>query len=182
MEAMTLVLDDREWTLAERDALPDDGCRYELIDGALVVTPSPGADHQRAVRGLFLALDGACPPEFEIFFAPFDVLLDPKTAMQPDLLVARREDVGERGVTAAPVLAVEVLSPSTQVIDRNLKLQRFERAGMPNYWLVDPKRLVLSVYELADSRYQHIAEVAADETWTTERPFPVTIEPGTLLH
>ena len=68
------------------------------------------------------------------------------------------------------------------MIDRNLKLQRFERAGMPHYWLVDPKRLVLSVYEVAGSRYQHIAEVAADETWTTERPFPVTIEPGTLLH
>lgn len=181
MEAMTLVLDDREWTLAERDALPDDGNRYELIDGKLVVTPSPGADHQRASRGLFRVLDAACPDAFEIFYAPFDVLLDPKTAMQPDLLIARRGDVGERGVKAAPVLAVEILSPSTHMIDRNLKLQRFERAGMPSYWLVDPKRLVLSVYELEGSRYQHIAEVAHDETWSAEQPFPVTIAPGTLL-
>ena len=181
MEAMTLVIDDREWTLAERDALPDDGNRYELIDGALVVTPSPGADHQRAVRGLFRLLDEECPAEFELFFAPFDVLLDPRTAMQPDLLIARREDVGERGVTAAPVLAVEVLSPSTHVVDRNLKLQRFERAGMPNYWLVDPKRLVLSVYQLEGGRYQHVAEIPDDESWSTARPFPVTIEPGSLL-
>ena len=152
MEAMTLVLDDREWTIEERDALPDDGCRHELIDGVLVVTPGPNADHQRTSRGLFLALHAHCPDDLELFFAPFDVLLDARTAMQPDLLIARREDVAHKGVIAAPVLAVEVLSPSTQVVDRHLKLQRFERAAMPSSWLVDPTGPTLFAYELREGR------------------------------
>lgn len=181
MEAMTLVLDDREWTLAERDALPDDGCRYELIDGALVVTPSPVPVHQAMVGGLYLVLRGVCPQDIAVYLAPLDVFLDPKTAMQPDLLVVRRTDVGDKGIVAAPVLAVEVLSPSTQMVDRNLKFQRFERAQVPSYWLLDPRVPALMVYELRGGAYELAAQVEGDQSWTAALPFPVTISPRALL-
>ena len=181
MEAMTIVFDDREWTLEERDALPDDGRRYELIDGKLVVSPAPVPNHQRAARGLFVALLQACPPELEPFFAPFDVFLDPKTAMQPDLLVVRRTDVGAKGADAAPVLAIEVLSPSTQMVDRNLKLERFERAAMPSYWLLDPAGPTLFVYELRAGRYDLVEQVTGDQPWSTTTPYPITIVASTLL-
>lgn len=101
--------------------------------------------------------------------------------MQPDLLIARREDVAHKGVIAAPVLAVEVLSPSTQVVDRHLKLQRFERAAMPSSSLVDPTGPTLFAYELRKGRYALVAEVTGDEEWTASLPFPVTIRPSTLL-
>lgn len=181
MEAMTLVLDDREWTLAERDALPDDGCRYELIDGALVVTPSPVPVHQAMVGGLYLVLRGMCPPDLAVYLAPLDVFLDPKTAMQPDLLVVRRTDVGDKGIVAAPALAVEVLSPSTQMVDRNLKFQRFERAQVPSYWLLDPRIPELMAYELRDGAYVLAAQAEGDQSWTAALPFPVTISPRALL-
>ena len=181
MEAMTLVLDDREWTLAERDALPEDGCRHELIDGVLVVTPSPVPVHQAIVGGLYLVLRSACPPDLAVYLAPLDVLLDPQTAMQPDVLVVRREDVGEKGIVAAPVLVVEVLSPSTQLVDRNLKFQRFQRARVPSYWLMDPRRPALIAYDLVEGAYQLVAEVEGDHHWTASLPYPVTITPSALL-
>ena len=76
---------------------------------------------------------------------------------------------------------MEVFSPSTQVVDRNLKLQRFERAAMPSYWLVDPKGPTLFAYELREARDALVAEVTGDEEWTASLPFPVTIRPSTLL-
>lgn len=110
---MTHVLDDRVWTRAERDALPDDGHRYELVDGALVVTPSPKLPHQRAVLRLGAALLAACPSSCEVFVAPVDVTLAPDTVVQPDVLVVRREQALGTVLDGAPLLAVEILSPST---------------------------------------------------------------------
>jgi Uma2 family endonuclease len=76
---------------------------------------------------------------------------------------------------------VEVLSPSTQVVDRHLKLQRFERAAMPSSWLVDPTGPTLFAYELRKGRYALVGDVTGDEEWTASLPFPVTIRPSTLL-
>ncbi len=79
----------RAFTRADLDAMPDDGRRYELIDGSLVVTPAPLRRHQRAVGNLHLLLRHACPPELEVLLAPFDVVLAVNTVVQPDLLVTR---------------------------------------------------------------------------------------------
>ncbi len=109
---MTTLPRSRPLTRADLDAMPDDGHRYELIDGALIVTPAPGLPHQRAVGELYVLLRSACPPELEVLLAPFDVALADDTVMQPDLLVARRRDLTMRDLPTAPVLAVEVLSPA----------------------------------------------------------------------
>src|SRR6266511_3986985 len=125
----TLLPHGRPLTRADLDRMPDDGHRYELVDGILVVSPSPRRAHQRAVYRLWQLLNEACPPDFEVLGAPFDVVLADDTVMIPDVIVARRIDLTERDLPAAPVLAVEVLSPSTRRFDLMLKRSRFEAAG-----------------------------------------------------
>ena len=120
MDSVTTLPRSRPLTRADLDTMPDDGHRYELIDGSLIVTPAPSPRHQGAVGELYLLLRLACPAHLQVFLAPLDVALADDTIMQPDLLVARRADVTERDLPTAPVLAVEVLSPSSRPIDLTL--------------------------------------------------------------
>ena len=182
MEVMALVIDDRVWTREERDALPADGSRYELIDGALVVTPSPKPRHQWACSGVYDALRAACPADLKVLWAPLDVTVAADTVVQPDVFVVGRGQVSPEAITGVPLLVVEVLSPSTQIVDRNLKRRRYEGARIRSYWLFDPETATLTAYELdADGHYRLVAEVTGDQTWTATHPFPVTIRPADLL-
>jgi len=180
MVSMTLLPQSRPLTRDDLDSMPDDGHRYELIDGALVVTPAPSVGHQRVLAGLHLLLARTCPPGLELLFAPLDVALADDTVMQPDLLVARREDFTSRALPTAPLLAVEILSPSTRRIDLTLKRSRYEAAGTASYWVVDPDDLTLTAWDLAEGRYVEVAHVAGDEEWTASSPFPVTVVPARL--
>lgn len=181
MEAMTLVLDQRRWTREERDALPDDGHRHELLDGTLLVTPAPSRWHQRMVTRLIGRLLDACPSHLEVLTAPFDILLADDTVLQPDILVAPSVDSNQARLSGPPLLAVEVLSPSTRLVDRNLKLPRFERAGCASFWILDPDTPSLTAWELQDGAYVEVAHVVGDESWTATLPFPVTITPSRLV-
>src|SRR5439155_8895178 len=121
------------------DDLPHgDGNRYEIVDGALVVTGLPVLRHQRALGRLAMVLDLGCPPGYEVFVGPFAVVLADDTVMQPDILVARVEDLTETELPAPPVLAVEVLSTGSRNMDLDLKPRRYARAGTPAYWVVEP--------------------------------------------
>lgn len=122
MGSVTALPRSRPLTRADLDAMPDDGHRYELIDGALIVTPAPGERHQTAVGELHLLLRRGCPDDLKVLLAPFDVTLADDTVVQPDLLVCRRRDLTRRDLPTAPVLAVEVVSPSTRRIDLTLKV------------------------------------------------------------
>lgn len=181
MEAVTTLPRGRALTVADLDTMPDDGHRYELIDGTLLVTPAPSVRHQRASMRLSVLLDSMCPPQLEVFAAPLDVVLGPNTGVQPDLLVARREDLTDNNLPTAPLLAVEILSPSTRLVDLNLKRAAFERAGVASYWVVDPEAPRLTVWELRDGAYVEIADVVGDESWTAQAPYAVTIVPSALL-
>src|SRR2546427_5808485 len=83
-------------TRADLDRMPDDGYRHELIDGVLIVTPSPSFNHQDIAANLFIHLRQACPPELYVMIAPFDIVLADDTVMIPDLLVARRDAFTKR--------------------------------------------------------------------------------------
>ncbi|HEY8474535.1 MAG TPA: Uma2 family endonuclease [Natronosporangium sp.] len=107
-----LLTAGRPFTRADLAGMPDDGRRYELIDGVLIVSAAPGRLHQRAVGRLLRLLGDACPPEFEVLPGPFAVGLADDTELQPDV-VGRVADLTDRDLPAAPALAVEVLSPST---------------------------------------------------------------------
>jgi Uma2 family endonuclease len=180
MGTVTTLPRSRPLTRADLETMPDDGHRYELIDGALVVTPAPSSGHQGVVVELCYLLRGLCPSELRVIVAPFDVALSEDSVLQPDLLVARREDITDRDLPTAPLLAVEVLSPSTRRIDRMLKYARYEAAGCPSYWIVDPDEPALTVFELRDDRYVEAEHVIGDETCRVTRPFPVEIRPSDL--
>ena len=112
MTTVTALPQSRPLTRADLESMPDDGHRYELLDGTLVVTPAPGNRHQGAVGKLYVALAHACPGNLAVRLAPFDVVLADDTVVQPDLLVTSRSALTERGLPGAPLLAVEVLSPA----------------------------------------------------------------------
>jgi Uma2 family endonuclease len=180
MEAVT-TLPRGPLTVADLETMPDDGHRFELIDGALIVTPGPSWAHQRVSMRLAVALFEAHPSHLEVLSAPFDVVLGESTGVQPDLLVARRADLTEKNLPTAPLLVVEILSPSTTLVDLNLKKALYERAGVESYWVVDPEEPRLVAWELQNGAFVEVADVAADEAWTARLPYPVTVVPSALV-
>jgi Uma2 family endonuclease len=185
MGSMTTLSRADGLTRADLDAMPDDGRRHELIDGVIVVTPSPVTRHQDIVLSLGTILRSGCPPHLKVIVAPFDVALSERTVIEPDILVARRSDLTPKDLPAAPVLAIEVLSPSTSWIDRGRKKEILAEAGCPNYWLIDPGVApdppTLTAYELVDGGYQELAVASGDDSFAASQPFPITVAPNDLL-
>ena len=172
------------FTLRDLEGMPDDGRRYELIDGVLLVSPAAGRRHQTIGYLLHHVLYEACPPEFDVIGAPFAVHFpdDDHNELQPDVVVGRDADFTERDLPAPPVLAVEVLSPSTAIHDVNTKKAVYERMGVGSYWVIDPGEELLRVFELdADGCYQEVAKVGGTEPFEAARPFPVRIIVRELL-
>lgn len=179
-EAQGLLPYGRELTRADLESLPDDGHRYELIDGVLIVSPAPRFRHQEVVGELHLLLRAAVPAGLTVMLAPFDVVLAENTVVQPDLLVTPRADFTEKDLPMAPMLAIEVLSPSTRGIDLLLKKDRLERARCPHYWVVDPDEPSIVAWQLVDGQYREAARVSGAECFDVVEPFPVRFAPTSL--
>jgi len=172
----------RPFTVDDLEAMPDDGNRYELIDGMLHVSPAPGTRHQKVVYRLYGVLDQASPEEFEVLGAPYAVRPSPTTELQPDVLVGRAEDFTEKLLPVAPVLAVEVLSPSSVLYDLNYKKATYQRLGVRSYWVIDPEEPTLTAFELDDAGvYRTVAEVKGTDAFEARQPFPVRVVPIELL-
>ncbi|MGW6201587.1 Uma2 family endonuclease [Kribbella sp. NPDC055110] len=171
----------RPFTRDDLDRMPNDGHRYELIDGALLVTPAPVPRHQFVVAGVYRTLFAACPPDLAVLFAPLDVVLAEDTVVEPDVLVAPRDAFSERDLPGPPLLAVEVLSPSTRRVDVMLKFSRYEAAGCSAYWVVEPDTPSLIAWELQDGAYVQVAKVTGDAAARLSRPFDVTVVPADLI-
>lgn len=170
------------FTVHDLEGMPDDGRRYEIIDGELLVSPAPGLRHQEMVLRLYRVLDDACPADLFVVAAPFAVRTDPHNEVQPDVLVARFDEFTDRELPVAPVLAVEVLSRSGRLIDLNLKRAAYERMGTTCYWVLDPEVPDLLALELdAGGRYVEVARVTEDETLEARQPFAVRVVPTELL-
>lgn len=169
-----LTYDDLEGT-------PDDGHRYELIDGMLLVTPAPNTAHQAVLASLYRLLWDSHPDGTAVLFAPVDYVPEPHTALQPDLLVVRREDVGGANVTATPLLVVEILSPSTRAADLGAKRVKYAELGVPAYWIIDPDEPSLLALHLEAGQYHEAARVTGAEAYEAAAPFAVTITPAKLL-
>ncbi|MDP8922646.1 MAG: Uma2 family endonuclease [Chloroflexota bacterium] len=137
---------------------PDDGNRYEVIDGDLYMTPPPVVIHQRGGGRLYRLIGNYLDrnPIGEVFMAPIGVTLDDSNGLQPDIVYVsneRRDIIKERAIEGAPDLVVEVLSPSTESRDRGVKLRRYAASGIPHYWLLVPRTRSLEAYVLADAGY-----------------------------
>ena len=134
---------------------PDDGKRYEVIDGQLYVTPPPVTEHQGASGVLYLYI-GPYVRERQlgkVYSAPVGVVLDDKNGVQPDLVYISRERLhilSRRGIEGAPDLVVEILSPSTRARDRGIKLRRYAAAGAPHYRIIDPRSRELEARRLTE--------------------------------
>jgi Uma2 family endonuclease len=156
--------------------LPDDGKRYEILDGELAVTASPLIRHQRLSANLFLALERHVR-ECEggtLLYAPVDVILDRSTIAVPDLVFvskSRGSIVTERAIEGPPDLIVEILSPSTSRRDRGIKMKLYHRFGVANYWLIDPVRRRLEMRERGARGYK-LAATYTGECEATARLFP----------
>ena len=181
MEVMSVLPRDHLWTVADLALLPEDGLRYELVDGTLLVSPAPSKVHQRCIGHLHLLLRAACSAELEVFLAPTDYQPTSTRSLQPDLLVVRRDDPGDGAVTTPLSLAVEVLSPSSRSIDWVLKRELYEQAGVAAYWVVDPAVPSVTVWLLADGHYGEPLVVAGADVLSLDQPFTVRVTPAELL-
>jgi Uma2 family endonuclease len=147
---------DKVWTYRDLKHTPDDGRRYEILDGELVVSPAPGTPHQRASFDLALALHRLMSSVAEIFIPSPDVILSPTRVVIPDVVAVRHERlrlVSDRGIEGAPDLVVEVLSPTSSRRDRHRKARLYARVEIPEYWIVDPRAKLVEVYALGDRGY-----------------------------
>ncbi len=149
---------------------PADGHRYELVEGVLLVTPAPDAEHQSFVGELFLALRLAAGDDHFVVPAPFDFFVNEATFFQPDIVVALDTEVGDARLERPPLLLVEVGSRSTRLVDMGTKRLAYEAAGVPEYWLVDPDEPSLTVLRLVDGRYEEAARVSGDQRYEARTP------------
>jgi Uma2 family endonuclease len=138
--------------------LPEDGKRHELIGGEHFVSPSPNVQHQRVLGRLYTWLSRHVEAHRlgEVFFAPLDVLFSRHDVVEPDLIFVsneRAEILTEANLQGAPDLLVEVLSPSSHRHDEVRKRALYDRAGVDEYWIVDPEAETVKVFRREGARY-----------------------------
>lgn len=140
--------------------LPDDGKRYELLEGDLLVTPAPNPLHQRVSKRLQRQLEAYFEERAmgEVFAAPIDVILTSRDVFQPDLVIARPDQISARGIEGAPLLLVEIISPTTQDRDRVMKANRYAHLHVPHFWLVEPDLPRIECYRLQASTYELVIQ------------------------
>ena len=178
---MSVMPRDHEWTVADLAQTPDDGLRYELVDGVLLVSPAPTNRHQIVLGELYLLLRAAAPPDVRVMLAPTDYQPTDRRSLQPDLLVARRSDVGDDPIDAPLLLAVEVLSPSTRAVYLLLKRGVYAESGVASYWVIDPEVPSVRALRLVDGEYVDIRYAEGDEVLRLDEPFAVRMVPKDLL-
>ncbi|WP_280208852.1 Uma2 family endonuclease [Nocardia cyriacigeorgica] len=180
------------WTAADLDGLPENGLRYEVLNGQLVVSPVPEPRHQVLIQRLLRVLDDAAPTTF-VALGGVGILIGDDEPI-PDVIVATEPIPWDaRGIPVEQVqLAVEVVSASTTLQDRMVKPVLYAAAGIPNYWrfeinsfkgrLPGEELPVLFAHILgSDNTYEQTHRVPAGEKVTFRSPFDVTIDPAALL-
>jgi Uma2 family endonuclease len=159
-------------TYADYVRFPEDGLRHEIIDGEHYVTPSPATRHQRIVRNLLYLIQSHLETHAtgEVFCAPFDTLLSEFDIVVPDLIYLSNERsrfLTSQNLQGPPDLVIEILSPSTRSRDRRLKHALYERAGVTEYWVVDPELDLVEIYRCSAGRFEPPVHVGGSSVLTT---------------
>ncbi len=149
------------WTYDDYTALPDDGRRYEIVNGVLVMAPAPNGPHQDAVLRFahYLLVNVEFAGLGKVRVAPFDVELSPKDVFQPDVFVvlnAHLDRILEKKVVGAPDLVVEVSSPSTALYDRVTKYEKYANAGVQEFWVANTNARTIQVLVLESGEYRSL--------------------------
>ncbi len=145
------------WTYADWENLPEDGNRYEIIDGVVYMSTSPSAFHQWIIKRLVTKIGTQAEEQglAYIYFAPIGVVMPGCDPIQPDFVIVRagRESIiHERGIRGVPDLIAEVLSPGNHDYDEEVKKAAYENAGVPEYLIIDPVTRTVRHYQLNDNR------------------------------
>jgi Uma2 family endonuclease len=169
------------WTYKDYASLSDDGHRYEIVDGVLYMAPSPNEWHQNAALEIasYLRTHIKLAGLGQVYIAPFDVELGPKTVVQPDVLVilnANRNKITFSHIIGAPDLVVEVSSPGTVGYDREKKQSAYARAGVPEYWIADPWSRTVEVLTLEAGGYRSLG------VFEGKAVLPSEVVPDFLVH
>jgi len=164
---------DIKFTYAEYRTLPETGPRYQLIEGDLVMSPSPTLYHQRLVGRLHrdLATFVMVHRLGEVFLAPLDVIFDDENVPQPDLAFVSASQINiiaPEGLRGAPALCVEILSPSTADLDTGVKRLLYARYGVQEYWIVSPEEKTITVYRLQENPHTPFRVFGLGDTLTSE--------------
>ncbi|MGW0435170.1 Uma2 family endonuclease [Micromonospora sp. NPDC003197] len=172
----------RGYTTADLHALPDDGRRYELIDGSLIVSPSATIDHNTIARWIANLLEDACPSDDYAVGTDQSTTIDAHNEPRPDIVVTRAEHLRH---TPFPItdasLVVEVVSPTSALRDTETKRALYAKAGVPAYWIVvpDEDKPTISLAELVldgeSGQYRYLAHYTT-EAFETRHPWPVRID------
>lgn len=169
------------WTYNDYAALPDDGHRYEIVDGVLYMSPAPSRDHQNTVGEFFsyLRTHVKLTGIGQVYIAPFDVQLGFHTIVQPDVMVvlnSHLDRVTESRIIGAPDLVVEVSSPGTVGHDRTRKYEVYAQAGVLEYWIADPWSRTIEVLSLEAGSYRSLG------VFEGKAVLPTQIVPDFLVH
>ena len=176
---MNETIEKRQYTYADYAAWDDEN-RWELIEGLPYMMSAPSPVHQRVSGELFAKLHGFLVGKpCRVYYSPFDVRLnydtDDDTVVQPDLLVVcDHSKIDNKGCNGAPDLVVEILSPSSQRIDRWHKFHAYQKAGVREFWIVDPENRTVQAHLLQDKQYSIAMYGGEDKV-------PVTVLPGCVL-
>ncbi len=157
-----------QWTETDYFNLPPSNRLVELSEGELFVMPPPGFTHQKTLDNLYSALKAFVEERGAgvTVFAPLAVRLWPGKIREPDILFytqAHRDRIGEQ-VSGPPDLAVEIISPGSRATDRLDKFYEYARAGIAEYWLVDPQAKTVEVFTLEEGAYELLAKAEATDT------------------
>ncbi len=158
-----------KFTYADLLTVPEDTNRYEIFEGELVVTPSPLRIHQVVVRNITYYFEEYLRNKKigELYTAPFDVYFDDETVMQPDIMFVihdRKHIIEDKRIVGAPDLIVEILSPRTEERDRGYKFRRYARENVREYWIIDPDKQTVEIFENTASGYRLSGTYKGNET------------------
>lgn len=167
------------WTTDDLDALPEDGRRRELLDGVLIVSPSPTRVHQTIAGRLMVALEEDCPDDYDVTQA-VEVRINRTRSFIPDVLVTTSTAAAREPSRYEPhevVLAVEIVSPSTRSIDRVLKPTLYAQAGIPFYWRIEVEDdgPVVHTYKIDAVNEVYVETGRWTKFVDTGEPFPVNL-------
>lgn len=171
-----------EWTYADLLTFPEDGPKCEIVEGALIVSPSPSRPHQYAAGQLYQILDRAAPPE-AVVLQEVDLDLG-RSVFEPDVVVLHADAYARHGPLRATdlLLAVEVTSPSSRSMDRIIKPAALAAAGVPHYWRVDlDGEPYVEVFVLDARSYRQVRTLRAGTAAGIAEPFPVEFDPASLV-
>jgi Uma2 family endonuclease len=164
------------WAYLDYLKLPNDGKRYEIVDGVLYMAPAPTPWHQEIIGEIFFYLHGyvKLTGHGKVYMAPIDVKLAPDVVVQPDIVILlneHRDRLAEKCISGTPDLVAEVASPATAQYDRQEKLLTYARAAVPEYWIVDTKTQTVEVLVLEGDRY-HSSDILHNEDILHSKAIP----------